>query len=99
MSVERKRNRREWRLRWLVTRGGAWNRLHRVTGGKYTEEYLPVGIENGKSLCGITGDFAMPGIFSRMVLRRCAHCCRIAGIPQGSGAPFNSLKGTKEANA
>jgi len=82
----------EWRFRWLVTT--SWNRLHRIVGGKVCEELIPVGIVGGQSLCGLKERrFGMPGIFSRMGLPRCAHCCRLAGIPVGDGAPFNSLKG------
>jgi len=76
-----------WRFRWLVV--GDWNRLHRVTSGK-VEDSKFVGVKKGRSLCGLTGSFRMPGILSRMYLQRCAHCCRVAGIPVGDGAPFNN---------
>ena len=44
----------------------------------------------GTTLCGRKGSLTMPGIVSRMGLPRCAHCCRLAGIPRGDGAPANS---------
>lgn len=57
----------DWRFRWLVTKTGTWNRLHRVVSGRKTKRDY-VGILNGRSLCGIVGDWQMPGIISRMDL-------------------------------
>jgi hypothetical protein len=84
---------REWRFRWLVT--DSWNRLHRITEGTITREEF-VGVIGGRTLCGLKGDFMMPGILSRMGLRRCGHCCRKARIPCGDGAPFNAFNGRQQ---
>ena len=84
-----------WASRWLVLSG--WNRLHRVSddivwdgddGIQQDGEDMRHGI--GTTLCGRKGSLTMPGIVSRMGLPRCAHCCRLAGIPRGDGAPANS---------
>jgi hypothetical protein len=84
-----------WRYRWCVTRGGNWNRLHRVVSGVTVNKNY-VGVKKAKTLCGLTGEFQMPGIFSRMGLRRCANCCRIAGLPTGKGAPANVFKDRRQ---
>lgn len=65
-EVPRDDEHRFWPMRWLYTRRTRKARLHRVIAGEYTEDLLPVGVKNGKSLCGLTGDFAMPGIFGWM---------------------------------
>ena len=80
-----------WRRRWLVAR--SYERLHRIAVVE-TEDWDGDG-ENGvgasgRTVCGLTGWFAMPGIFSRMGRPRCAHCCDRLRIPRGDGAPANS---------
>ena len=75
-----------WRSRWLVF-PGAWNRLHRVSEIGWEGEDMIGG--HGTTLCGRTGYLTMPGMFSRMGLPRCAHCCRLVGVPRGNGAPAN----------
>mgnify|MGYP000853826932 CR=1 FL=1 len=75
----------DWRRRWLVL--PSWNRLHRVSEIEWDEEDSPYG--TGTTLCGLSGHLHIPGIFSRMGLPRCAHCCRLAGVPRGDGAPAN----------
>ena len=79
----------DWRRRWLVL--PSWNLLHRVADiewDKYeTGDDAPYG--TGTTLCGRKGWLQMPGIMSRMGLPRCAHCCRLAGVPLGDGAPAN----------
>ena len=74
-----------WRSRWLVT--PTWNRLHRCMVLEVDEDDLP---RAGVAVCGYSGPLAMPGFCSRVGLERCAHCCRILGIPRGKGAPYNS---------
>jgi hypothetical protein len=74
-----------WRSRWLVLPG--WHRLHRVADIEWDDEDMISG--HGTTLCGQTGRLRMPGIFSRLGLPRCAHCCRLAGVPRGDGAPAN----------
>jgi hypothetical protein len=74
-----------WRSRWLVL--PSWNRLHRVSEIVWDDENMIDGV--GTTLCGRAGYLTMPGFLSRMGLPRCAHCCRLAGVPRGDGAPFN----------
>jgi hypothetical protein len=77
----------DWRRRWLVL--PSWNRLHRVASIEWDEDYGDTA-GAGTTACGRKGMLHIPGIFSRMSLERCAHCCRIIGIPVGDGAPANS---------
>lgn len=81
---------RNIRKRWLVLPN--WGKLHRVaeTEGEDWEAdgLIPIGIQ-GVTLCGLVGRLAMPGVFSRMGLPRCAHCCDRLGIPRGDGAAYN----------
>jgi hypothetical protein len=78
-----------WHSRWLVL--PSWNRLHRVSDdivweGDDADDMVQ---GTGTTLCGRKGLLVMPGFLSRMGMPRCAHCCRLAGVPQGDGAPFN----------
>ena len=79
-----------WRSRWLVDR--RWNALHRIASIEWEEPDEMIAGE-GISVCGRQRRFFMPGIFSRMGLKRCAECCKLLGIPRGDGAPFNVLEG------
>lgn len=81
-----------WRSRWLVL--PAWGALHRVAKIDWWEGEMIRG--PGTTVCGRTGFLMMPGIFSRMGLGRCRHCCARLGIPQGEGAPKNALQGEHE---
>jgi hypothetical protein len=74
-----------WRSRWLVL--PSWNVLHRVSEIDWDDGDMRSG--RGVTLCGRAGELSMPGVFSRTSLTRCAHCCRLAGVPRGEGAPFN----------
>lgn len=76
-----------WRSRWLVF-PTTWDRLHRVSEIEWEDGNMIGGF--GIALCGRKGYLTMPGIGSRMGLPRCAHCCRLTGVPRGDGAPFNS---------
>lgn len=80
-----------WRSRWLVL--PTWNRLHRIAeiewGGHQYGEPDEMLDGDGRAVCGATGYFVMPGIFSRMGLPRCAHCCDAIGVPRGNGCPEN----------
>jgi hypothetical protein len=82
----------EWRRRWLVVLE-TYDLLHRVSSIDWNNEstlvVIPVGGE-GETLCGQAGILAVPGILSRMGLPRCPECCRLAGVPEGDGAPYNS---------
>lgn len=84
-----------WRWKWMVL--PSWNRLHRISsiewgidqnGNRQWSEDERVG-GFGVAVCGATGYFDLPGIFSRMGLERCAHCCDALGISRDDGAPFN----------
>lgn len=75
-----------WRSRWLVL--PRWGVLHRVAAITWDEpDEMICGY--GQTVCGRNGFLRMPGIFSRMGLKRCPRCCKAMGIPQGDGAPFN----------
>lgn len=79
---------------WLVL--PSWNVLHRIC--EIAPDAIGDGLPNGegRALCGATGHFSVPGVFSRMGLRRCAHCCDRLGIPRGDG---NTLNGGIEEGA
>jgi hypothetical protein len=85
-----------WRSRWLVNR--RWRVLHRIAeiewgsldGGDEPEDMIR---GKGVTVCGLRGEYWMPGIFSRMGLPRCSKCCKRLGIPSGDGAPFNAMEG------
>ena len=84
-----------WRSRWLVL--PRWGALHRVASIEWEDPPDMIGGQ-GETVCGRKGRLFMPGIFSRMSLKRCPRCCRMLGLPQGNGAPFNVLGGAaKEA--
>jgi hypothetical protein len=77
-----------WRSRWLVF--PTWNRLHRVADIAWEGDGVDEMRQGtGTTLCGRRGFLTMPGILSRIGTPRCAHCCRLAGVPRGAGAPFN----------
>lgn len=80
----------DWRWRWLQTDTGT--RLHRIAIVEWDWSRGDVR-GPGASVCGIERWFSMPGFFSRMDAQRCPVCCRLLGIPNGRGAPFNALKG------
>lgn len=76
-----------WRSRWLQLPVG--DRLHRVSEIAWEDEDGER-YGHGTTVCGRRGHLRMPGIFSRMWLPRCVHCCRLLGIPEGDGAPYNT---------
>ena len=78
-----------WHSRWLVL--PSWRVLHRVSDDMVWEgdDADDMRQGTGTTMCGRKGFLTMPGIFSRMGLARCAHCCRLTGVPRGDGAPFN----------
>lgn len=73
-----------WRWRWLVFRN--YERLHRFKSLIWDEARW-AGV--GTTVCGRKGALIMAGVFSRIGLPRCQYCCRMLGLPQGNGAPFN----------
>lgn len=76
-----------WRSRWLVL--PSWNVLHRISTIEWDDPEQWINGE-GVSVCGRSGWYSMPGILSRMGLKRCDHCCDILGVPHGNGAPANA---------
>ncbi len=72
--------------RWLVL-PVSWNRLHRIAEMNWEDGEMIAG--RGVTLCGRRGRMCMPGVCSRLGLPRCAHCCRLAGVPRGDGVPWN----------
>ncbi len=81
--------REHWPWRWMYTeRCRTDGKLHRVVQVREQEDWAWVGVI-GRTACGIDGKLLMPGMFSRMGRPRCKHCCRIVGVPEGDGAPYN----------
>ena len=89
--------------RWLVL--DSWRVLHRVVeqtaNGDDLEDNggLAIRWAEGRSACGITARFVIPGIGSRMGLPRCKHCCRKVGVPYGDGTPWNDRSLPDEVKA
>jgi hypothetical protein len=81
---------------WLVS--NSWRRLHAIPGKALTPERMRDAIDNGEPVIGPEAacterrPWHMPGIGSRLALRRCAACCRALGIPDGAGTPANNPK-------
>jgi hypothetical protein len=75
----------DWPSRWLVL--PSWRVLHRVAEIEWEDGEMIVG--EGVTVCGRRGRLRMPGVFSRIGLKRCTKCCRALGIPQGEGHPYN----------
>ena len=82
-----KLKRDNWRSRWLVTDARF---LHRISRIRWESDPPQKIYGRGVAICGRIGHWHMPGIFSRMGMLRCPYCCRIMGIRNGRGAPFNS---------
>lgn len=76
-----------WKSRWLVTY--SWKALHRVSEIQWDEPNEMIS-GNGITLCGHRAWMCMPGFPSRIGLKRCQKCCKILGIPEGDGCPFNA---------
>ena len=73
---------------WVYTAHG--DRLHAVAELEaHDEEWWGYG--GGLTVCGRHSNLSYPGVFSRMGMPRCAHCCRILKIPRGIGVPKNDL--------
>jgi hypothetical protein len=85
---------------WWLTTHTSWNRLHAIPGDDMTSEQMHEAIDwcepiERRAVCGPVMGFTYPGLFSRFGMARCAHCCRVLGIPVGSGTPCNE-KASKE---
>lgn len=84
---------------WLCC--GKWRRLHAIPGEAITRQEMRDAIDDHQPLhqraaCGIRRGWWMPGIASRLGLRRCTHCCTALGIPPGRGTPANQTNHPKE---
>lgn len=83
-----------WHSRWLVL--PSWRVLHRISEIEWSDPDDAIeGV--GTAVCGAHGRFCIPGLFSRLGLRRCSKCCDALDIPRGDGAPFNSETEWKNA--
>jgi hypothetical protein len=77
---------------WLCC--GKWRRLHAIPGPDITPEQIRDAIDENRPLqrratCGLRRGWWMPGIGSRLGLRRCSACCQTLGVPHGHGTPAN----------
>ena len=70
---------------WMVL--PSWNRLHAPED--WDDPHYEASDEHARTACGRRGWGQIPGVFSRMGMPRCAHCCRIRGFPPGEGSPKN----------
>ena len=80
---------------WLCC--GKWRRLHAIPGTLITRQEMRDAIDDNQPLhrqaaCGIRRGWRMPGIASRLGLRRCTPCSHALGIPAGRGTPANQTK-------
>jgi hypothetical protein len=77
---------------WLVS--GKWRRLHAIPASAANPQAMRTAIDDNEPIparaaCGIRRGWWMPGLGSRLGLRRCTPCCRALGIPAGNGTPAN----------
>ena len=80
---------------WLCC--GKWRRLHAIPGTLITRQEMRDAIDDNQPLhrqaaCGLRRGWWMPGIASRLGLRRCTPCSHALGIPAGRGTPANQTK-------
>lgn len=81
---------------WWLTTVASWSHLHAIPRAVLDpdDEDTVEALCGGpwpvrKALCGCTAEWTMPGMFSRMGLPRCGHCCRKLGVAVGEGVPAN----------
>lgn len=78
----------DWRSRWVQVGSGVM--LHRVrkiiVSPKAWREWPT---SDGVTVCGKDDVVSMPGFMSRLAAKRCPKCCKLLGIPNGIGAPYN----------
>jgi hypothetical protein len=86
---------------WLVH--GRWRVLHAIREDSITQQDMRTAIDYAEPLtreavCGTVRAWVMPGMGSRLGLRRCVPCCRRLGILNGCGTPANetSLRGARD---
>ena len=82
----------KWWRRWMVT--PAHGRLHRVSEIKWHGDERLSG--RGVTVCGQPYLLHVPGFMTRMNGPRCRACCRLLGIKQGNGAPWNGTGKDRE---
>jgi hypothetical protein len=70
---------------WTVLR--SWRRLH--APDRWDDPREEMSDPTGRTACGRVGELSIPGMFSRLGLPRCRHCCRMTGMPPGDGSPKN----------
>lgn len=70
---------------WVFTDHG--HRLHAVSRLDTPSDDWSSGA--GVTVCQRHGHLSYPGVFSRLGMPRCAHCCRMLKIPRGIGHPKN----------
>ena len=70
---------------WVYTAHGG--RLHAVAELDTPSDDWAGG--TGGTVCGLHGYLSYPGVFSRLGMPRCAHCCRMLKISRGVGVPKN----------
>lgn len=84
---------------WLCC--GKWRRLHAIPGTAISREAMRDSIDENEPLparaaCGLRRGWRMPGLFSRLGLRRCTPCCLALAIPLGNGTPANEASLRKD---
>lgn len=77
---------------WLCC--GKWRRLHAIPAAAITSEQMRTAIDTNEPIhhraaCGLRRGWWMPGIGSRLGLRRCTPCCHALNVPPGNGTPVN----------
>lgn len=69
--------------------------LHHIPGGdsgfwaRAVEWHEPEDRPREVATCGRTITLQAPGVSCRMGMPRCQRCCKLLGIPQGFGGPYN----------
>lgn len=72
---------------WVVTWVG--ERLHHAASLEDPDRFEVDTAGDGATTCGLATMLFVPGIFSRLTMPRCAHCCDRLGIARGVGSPKN----------
>lgn len=76
----------EWDWALLGTRGQVLHAVGSLTNAATADDDW---YGDGKTACGRQGRMLIPGMFTRMSAKRCAHCCEIRRMPYGKGSPKN----------
>ena len=81
------------RVDWVII-ATSWRVLHAVREIHDVPEGYDDETDADATLgCGRRAHVCIPGMFSRLGKRRCAHCCRATGCPPGDGSPKNDAAG------